>query len=75
MEVGGVADQSLVGPGRVYVPGDDDRLDGGEAAERPCGVRNFIHNLKERKEEKDRCSTTDLCTSPVVFWGGFIATF
>lgn len=28
VEVGRVADKSLVGPGRVYVPGNDDRLDG-----------------------------------------------
>lgn len=73
MEVGGVADQSLVGPGCVYVAGDDDRLDGGEAAERPCGVRSFIHNLKEREEPKHRCSNTNPCTS-LAFLGGFIVT-
>lgn len=54
MEVRRVADESLVGPGRVDVPGNDDRLDTQEAAERPGGVRRFIHNLNER-EQKYRC--------------------
>lgn len=49
VEVRRVADESLVGPGRVDVPGDDDRLDSQEAAERPGGVRRFIHNLNERE--------------------------
>lgn len=54
VEVRRVADESLVGPGRVDVPGDDDRLDSQEAAERPGGVRHFIHNLNKR-EQKYRC--------------------
>lgn len=48
VQVGGVADQTLLGFGRVDEARDDHRLDAEEVAEGPRGVRGLVHNLQHQ---------------------------